>query len=137
MINAISTAISGLAASMKRLGASASNIANFATTGSLEEGGKPPYSPKTVQQVTVADRNGNSLGVHTVTYTKDPAFVPAFDPDSPFADSEGNIGVPNVSLAEEAVNLKIAELAYKANLMVIRTEEEMQEALMKSFDRKV
>ena len=137
MINAISTAISGLAACMKRLETSASNVANFATTGSLEEGGKPPYSAQVVQQTTISDQNGNALGVKAVSKLKEPAFVPAFDPGSPFADSEGNIGVPNVNLAEEAVNMKIAEFAYKANLNVIKVSEEMQEDLLRTFDEEV
>lgn len=134
MINAISTAISGLAVSAKRIEASASNIANFATTGSLEEGEKPPYTAQEVRQTTVTGDNGEPLGVSAVSVPKDPAFVPAFDPGSPFANGEGLVGVPNVNLAEEAVNMKMAELAYKANISVIKTAEEMQDALLETFD---
>ena len=46
---------------------------------------------------------------------KNKPFVPAFDPGSPFADENGMIGVPNVNLAEEAVNLTIAEVNFKAS----------------------
>ena len=60
---------------------------------------------------------------------RDPAFVPSFSPDSPFADEQGLVNAPNVSLDEEMVNLKIAEHAYKANAQVIKTSSEMQDAL--------
>lgn len=132
MINAITTALSGLVASAKRVEASASNIANVQTSGSLEEGGKAPYSALTTVQS--AQQGG---GVRADIVQKDPAFVPAYSPDSPFADGEGYIGVPNVDLAEEAVNLKVAELTYKANLKTIETAADLQKDLLDAVDRKV
>ncbi|MCC7305783.1 MAG: flagellar biosynthesis protein FlgC, partial [Alphaproteobacteria bacterium] len=40
MINAIATALSGLTAATKKVAATASNIANLQTVGSLEPGGR-------------------------------------------------------------------------------------------------
>ncbi len=138
MLDAISIALTGLDASAKKAGAAASNIANMTTTGALSaENGPAPYTPQTVVQSTITDTNGNSLGVKSTFAAKDPAFVPAYSPNAPFADSAGLIGVPNVDMAEEAVNLKLAELSYKANLKTIETEKEMSEELFRIFDEKV
>ena len=59
-----------------------------------------------------------------------------YSPDSPFANSEGIIGVPNVDLAEEAVNLQIARTTYKANAAVIRVTEELSDELLRVLDKK-
>lgn len=42
-----------------------------------------------------------------------------------------------VELSEEAVNLKIAEVAYRANLATIRTSQELSKELLSLFDEKV
>ena len=135
MINAIQIALSGLAAASKKVEAGASNIANMATSGSLDDPDNAPYTPLTVQQKTLAG-DGGGMGVQAEFTPKNPPFVPAYDPDSPFADENGVIGLPNVDLAEEAVNLNLAEYAYKASLRVIQKASEMQDALLRSFDKK-
>lgn len=137
MVNTITIALSGLEAASKRLQASASNIANLQTVGSLEEGGQAPYTPLATQQTTQIDAQGNPLAVSTNFSPINNPFVPTYDPDSPFANEEGLIGAPNINLAGEAVNLKLAELSYKANLLTIKTAEEMSEELLNIFDDKV
>ncbi|MBU0800356.1 MAG: flagellar biosynthesis protein FlgC [Alphaproteobacteria bacterium] len=133
MINAIGIALTGLFGASKRTEAAAGNIANMQTTGSLEPGGKPaPYSA-----VTTAQTSQSTGGVKTDIIPKDPAFVPAYDPDSPFANNDGLVGVPNIDLATEAVNLSLAKTAYSANIAVIKTVDEMQQELLNSFDREV
>lgn len=122
---------------MKRLNTGASNVANLGSAGSIEEGGKPPYTPRVVQQSTVTDAKGNTMGVMAETVPKEPAYVPAYDPDSLHANSEGIIGVPNVELSEEAVNMKLAEFVYKANLKTIKAASEMEEDLQRLFDEEV
>ena len=128
MISAISIALSGLQAATTRLSASASNIANLQTVGSLD-GGQAPYTPLETQQT--AQGNG---GVAAQNVGRQNPFVPAFDPNSPFADENGVIGVPNINLAEEAVNVGLAELAYKANIQVIKAAEEISDELLRTFD---
>lgn len=129
MINAIHIALSGLAASTKRVATSASNIANLTTTGSIEEGGKAPYSSLTTTQENI-NINGEGAGVKASTIPQNTPFVPSFDPDSPFANSEGIIGVPNTNLAEEAVNISLAETTFKANLKIIEIASELQEEVV-------
>ncbi len=55
------------------------------------------------------------------------------------ANNIANVTTPgyNVDLAEEAVNLKIGEFAYRANLATIRTAEKMDEDLRRLFDETV
>lgn len=137
MINAIQTALSGLLAASRRVEASASNIANQLTAGSLEDPDNAPYTPLTVQQESLKGTDGQSFGVKSEFAPKNPAFIPAYDPDSPFANEDGIIGLPNVDLAEEAVNLSIARAGYKASLAVVKTADEMQDDLLRTFDKRV
>lgn len=133
MIGAISTALSGLAAASKKVEVGANNIANLSTAGALDPADGPaPYST----QITTQTSNEVGGVVANVT-NKDPGFVPAYSPDSPFANKDGLIGVPNTDLAEEAVNLKLAEVAYKANLATLKTAGEMSDELLNIFDKKV
>lgn len=129
MIESIGIALTGLDAASKRLSASASNIANLQTVGSLEDGRQAPYTPIDTQQT--ARENG---GVNTTFVQRDPAFVPAFDPDSPFADENGVIGVPNINLAEEAVNITLAEITYKANLKTLQAASDLTKELFNAVD---
>lgn len=131
MIGAIQTALSGLLAASRKTEAVASNIANMETVGSLEEGGQKPYTPITTQQTATS-----SGGVKSTFKPYEPPFVPAYDPNSPFANKDGEIGVPNVDLANEAVNMQVAKIAYGANAAVIRTANEMDDALLNIFDKK-
>lgn len=126
-------ALTGLNSASMRLNASAANIANFMTSGSLEPGGQSPYIPRDA----VAKAQGETGGVQTEIINRDPAFTPAYDPNSPFANDQGYIGVPNVDLATEIVNMKLAEISYKANLKTIQTSRDMFGELLKSFDKKI
>ena len=137
MINAIQIALSGLAASSKKVEASAENIANLTTTGSISDPDNAPFEAKTTVQESLSDSQGGSLGVRADVIPKNTPFVPAFDPDSPFADENGVIGVPNVNLAEEAVNLSIAEITFKANLKVIEAASDLSDELLDIFDERV
>lgn len=133
MLGSISTALSGLLASSKRVEASASNIANVSTGGALDpKDGQQAYTPLDVAQETTG-----TGGVKADFIPRDPAFVPAFDPDSPFANEDGFIATPNVSLTEEIVNLNLAEITYKANVSVIKTSTEMSDELFRAFDEEV
>lgn len=136
MVNAISIALSGLNAATKKVNAAASNIANISTAGSLEPGGKPPYTPITTQQTTLSDSQGNPTGVRADYIAKSDPYTAVYQPDSALADSNGIVGLPNVDLAEEAVNLQIASASYKASIAVIETADEMTSEIFRIFDKK-
>ncbi len=133
MIGAISTALTGLFAASKRVEASANNIANVSSAGSLD-----PASPtQPYQALTTVQTSTESGGTSAANIPKNPGFVNAYAPDSPFANADGEVGVPNVDLAEEAVNLKLAEIAYKANVSVLKTASAMSDELLNTFDERV
>lgn len=133
MIGAISTALTGLFAASKRVEASASNIANASSAGSLD----PTATRQPYQALTTVQTANELGGTSAVNIPKKPGFVNAYAPDSPFANEDGLVGVPNVDLAEEAVNLKIAEITYKANISVMKTAGEMSDELLNMFDERV
>jgi flagellar basal-body rod protein FlgC len=133
MIGAISTALSGLMAASKRADASASNIANMHSAGSLDkDSAKQPYSAVT----TVQTSHGDTGGVSATNIPKQPGYVPAYAPGSPHADAKGMIGAPNVDLAEEAVNLKLAEISYKASIKALQVAQDMAKETTRIFDKK-
>lgn len=132
MSGILSTALSGLHAASTRIAASAQNIANVSTAGSLEEGGKEPYTPVDVVQTTTP-----TGGVQAEFTDRDPATYEAFDPSASYANAEGLVAAPNISLEEEIVHINIAKHAYEANLAVIKTAKELDDALFESFDEKV
>ncbi len=136
-MNTVEIALSGLKAASKKIDASASNIANVQTAGSITGNGQTPYAALTTVQNAQSDQNGNSLGVSSSIVQKNNPFSAAYSPDSPFADENGFIGVPNVDLTEEAVNLNIAEISYKANLGVLKTSQELEKEVLSIFDKKV
>lgn len=129
MLNSIGISLTGLDAASKKLNASASNIANSRTIGSLDGSGRQAYQPIDTQSTTIAQG-----GVRTEYVNRQPAFVPSFDPDSPFADENGLVAAPNVSLDEELINSAAAEHAYKANALVIDKAQELAETLLDTFD---
>ena len=130
MVSAINIALTGLDAASKHLDASASNIANLDTVGSVD--GKPAaYTPVTAVQSSIS--NG---GVQTNIIPKTDAFTPSYQPDSPFANQDGIVNVPNIDLAGEAVNLQLAKVAYKANAEVIKVAQDLDKQLLNAFDEK-
>ncbi len=130
MINSITIALTSLNSASMRINASASNIANMNTTGSLEDENNAPYTPLTTTSKSI----DNPGGVHSNIIPKNDPFIPSYDPDSPFADENGIIGVPNVNLAEETVNMKLAELSYKASLNIIKTSDNMFDELLEALE---
>lgn len=53
------------------------------------------------------------------------------------ASANNIVRTPPDNLAEDVVNMKLAETTFKANLATIRTAEEMSEELNRLFDKKV
>lgn len=101
--SAYNVARSGLAAESLRMQTAAANIANVSSTD---------YVPKRVVQTTRSDGGGVQAVVQPVTDTQ---------PGAP---------APSVDLLRNVTTLAQAETAYKANLAVIATVDEMTESLL-------
>lgn len=124
------TALSGLAAASKRLEISATNIANINSTKRLENGQivDKPFRQLNAQQVS--DANG---GVQIKVSESDlpPERVPALsnNPDA----KDGIAELPNVDLAAQLVNQKIATYDFQANLKTIKVADNLQKSLLDIF----
>jgi flagellar basal-body rod protein FlgC len=134
MINAMNIAVSGLITSGLKMAVTANNIANANTTGQIEPA-EPADAPYAAQSVKSESVPGGAVKGQVVQ--RDPPFVPAFDPNSPFADEQGIIGAPNVSLDQELVHLKVAENNYNANAQTLSVTKELQETLLQALNEEV
>lgn len=123
MIDAINAAIAGLRVSAQRFGVAAQNIANANTAGALA-----PYNgyvPQRLEQTTTA------LGVPTAAAQPlSPAYTPVYAPNDSRANADGLVGYPNVDLAANIVDMKIAQHSYEANLATIRAASDMMKVLL-------
>ncbi len=103
--------LSSLFAQARSLAVSAANVANLRSVD---------YQPQRVVQTS--DPEG---GVRAVTVPITPPSVQVYDPNNPAADDDGRVALPNVSLEEEFVVQLQAKAAYKANLAILETQDEV------------
>ncbi len=112
-------ALSGMQAAERRFAVSADNVVN-ARTSSPVGAVEPAYRAQIVDQVSVTGG-----GVTTQVRPKVPATYVAPDPHGESPGRE----YPNVDLAAEFVEQKLAVHSYKASVAMLRTKDEMDEAL--------
>lgn len=128
MIDSILSALSGLTAQKQRLDATANNIANAATAGVVPDtangGASTVYIPLRVD-LTSLEVGPSGGGVVATTSPEAIGYSVAFDPSSVYANKDGLIAVPDIDLAAEAITLMEIKTAFRANVSVIRTQEEM------------
>jgi len=130
MMDAVSIAVSGLTAQKQRLGATASNIANISTTGRVP-GADPSAPASTVYKplrTTLTSLGGG--GVQATVTPDENGYSVYYDPSSPQADENGLVAAPDIDLAAESVDLIETKAAFKANLGVLKVQEEMQDSLL-------
>ncbi len=133
-MNVFGIARSGLEASLLRLTASASNIANAqsigavpasapagAASGAGDGSGQRAYQPVRAQLSPLAGG-----GVQARMAPVDPAYRLTYDPASRHADARGMVAAPNVDTTDELVEQLDATLAFKANLKLIATASELE-----------
>lgn len=123
MTDALSIALSGLTAQKQKLAASASNIANVSTSGALPTATGAASAVYKPLQVNFISESGG--GVRADVVERKDAYTAAYDPSSPHADAEGMIAVPNVDLVEESVKITETKVSFRANLGVMKTQDEM------------
>ena len=114
-MDSITTALSGLRAQSAKTAISAENIANAQSVG---------YTPKD------AVLTSSESGVEVSIQSRQNATVKTYSPDSVLADNDGFVSVPEISYEYDIINMMTAETAYKANISVIKTSDEMQDALL-------
>ena len=130
MSSTLDVAVSGLQVAAARLSVAAENIVNARSRAPVEpegpEGpkGKVPeevYRPQRVEQRSRADG-----GVTAERRPVEPAAITERDATSP----TGFSAVPNVDYGRELVELRLAALSYRQNIEAIRTQMELDEALL-------
>ncbi|MDI1228801.1 MAG: flagellar basal body rod C-terminal domain-containing protein [bacterium] len=125
MTDALSIALSGLRAQTTRLAATASNIAN-ASTGGAVPSADPSAPASTLYTPVTVDFSAQAGGGVSAQVRPDPnAYSVIYDPSSSYANADGLVAVPDVDLAEQLVNLIETKAAYKANVSVIKTQDEI------------
>jgi flagellar basal-body rod protein FlgC len=128
----LSIAASGMSAATRRLEVSARNIANAYSAGPLPSPDvaliaihPPAYEAQRVEQVETADG-----GTRAFVREASPGTVTAYDPNAPYADANGMVAMPNVDLANEAVEHITAQLSFAMNAYVARTSAHMMKSLI-------
>jgi flagellar basal-body rod protein FlgC len=117
---------SGLNAATRRLEASASNIANMRSFGSLSAHEQPAvYAPLEVQ---LAAQAGGGVSANIAPSAR--AALLAYDPSASFANAKGYVAAPDVDLTQEIIHLAVASYEMAANLAVIRTADNMTKAVL-------
>lgn len=126
----LNNAVSGLTAASTRLAGAASNIANSLDTSPLSPspGQTPAYQP--VDTVQTTRPGGGTLATYRPVA---PASQAIYDPNSPFADTNGLVATPNVDLAQQLVQTIIAKQSYDANAQVIKTAQHLQHSTLDLF----
>ncbi len=124
----IRSALSGMLAATKRVSAAAQNIANSSNVTRLEPkaGDAPAFAPLLVTQS--AQVIG---GVKADFRTVDPTTLTVPGGNSPLADANGLVGIPNVDLAQQQVDTLVAQRSFEANLKTIQAAQDMQAQLLK------
>jgi flagellar basal-body rod protein FlgC len=130
MSSAFSIAASGMTAATRRLEVAARNVANVRSNGPLPgsdaaSGFPDAFVPGRVDQVEVAG-GGTQANVSPVT----PSHVPEYDPGAPFADSNGMVAAPNISLEGEMIEALVARYSFAFNAKVMRASADMTKSLL-------
>ncbi|WP_066719227.1 flagellar basal body rod protein FlgC [Sphingomonas pituitosa] len=132
---ATNIALTGVQASVARINVSAQNVANVNTTGETAKAvtaataiGKTvnhAYQPIALYQAAAASGGVNAKPVPAV-----PGTGPRYDPESQDADEDGNIEAPDVDFASEDVEQRKALFSFRANLSVIKADDQMMGSLL-------
>jgi len=132
--DALHTSSSGLSAQRLRMNLISSNLANIRTTRTPQGG---PYKRKDAifEAKPVSEsfkdvlRSRGAKGVSEVKVAgiiEDPAQpIMKYDPNHPDADEKGYVGMPNINLMEEMVNMITAARSYEANIAAVKASKSM------------
>ena len=124
MIDATSSALSGLRAAEARVGVASNNIANQQSVGRVDA---TDPSEQAFQAQEVVQSTQSTGGTQAQLISRSPGSLLAFDPNSPLANNEGLVDTPNVDLGQEFTNLIQAENSYGASLEVLQVQDEIAE----------
>lgn len=119
VFNVFTIAGSALTAQSARLNAVASNLANADSVAGAD--GKPYRAKQVVFAARpVGAEGGQGVRVTQVVESAAPLRM-QYEPNSPFANEQGYVAMPNVNPVEEMVNMISASRSYQTNAEVMNT----------------
>lgn len=127
LFTAFQIAGSGATAQGQRLNVVASNLANADSTAGPD--GQTYKARQVIFEAQSADGNAQGAqGVHVKQVVTDNSPGRRLhDPGNPMADADGYVTMPNVSVAEEMVNMLSAARGYENNIEVMNTAKSLLE----------
>ena len=129
-MNLFGIASSGMAAATAQLNVSASNVANMGSEGPLTPAGGAPAATPAYQPLQLVQFGLAGGGVGTQVQPTKQGQQSAYDPSSPFANSDGLVGTPAVDLGQEMANQMMALTQFKANVRVLEVGDETTKTLL-------
>ncbi|HUO48088.1 MAG TPA: flagellar basal body rod C-terminal domain-containing protein [Acidimicrobiales bacterium] len=114
LFGAFDISASGVNAAQLWINTSAGNIANANDVTSTSSAAYREQTPVFVPGVSLPDGTGSGVAVAGVAEGS-PTGIVESDPQSPMADAQGLVRVPDVSIAHELVNLVQAQNDFQAN----------------------
>lgn len=126
MFGPIDVSVSGMDAFSRSMGQIYKNIANART---VDAGNGLPYRRVELLLKQRVDDELGGVEVDKVIPDRSP-FSEIYDPNHPYADGNGYVRMPNVSIPKEMINLTIATRAYQANVAVLRRYQQMVDSTL-------
>ena len=123
MFNVMDISASGLVAQRIRMNTIAMNIANVDTVAGADGG---PYKRRSVIfEVGMNSRDRKGQGVHVSSIRKEGVYRWEYDPNHPYANTDGYVKLPGINHLVEMVNGMEASRAYEANLAALEFSKTM------------
>ena len=122
-------AVSGMKAQAQRLRIISENMANAESVATTKGG--EPYRRQVVTFKQYVDKETGADMVKVDKVIKDQSeFIKKYDPNSPVADAQGYVSMPNVNPLIEMMDMKEAQRSYEANLSVMQTARDMNSKIL-------
>jgi flagellar basal-body rod protein FlgC len=123
IFNVFTIAGSALTAQSARLNTVASNLANADSV--VGSDGQPYRAKQVVFTATpIGNEGGQGVRVSQVVQSAAPLRM-NYDPNSPYANDQGYVAMPNVNVVEEMVNMISASRSYQSNAEMMNTAKSL------------
>lgn len=134
-ISARDIAVSGLKAQRTRMNVIANNIANAMTPVTPGGGAFRRQMAMMRGHQLGGPARPDKFGVEVTRVAKDMSpLKQVYEPDNPYANTDGYVEYPNVNLSTEMVNLLSAQRAYEANIAIITAGRTMGARAMRIIE---
>jgi flagellar basal-body rod protein FlgC len=137
LLNVFDVSGSAMAAQSVRLNTTASNIANAESVAEnpadTYRARHPVFAQQLARQQTGAGQQAAEVagGVQVLDIVESDAPLNyRYEPDHPYADEEGFVAYPNVSVVEEMANMISASRSFELNVEVMNTARTLAERVL-------